>query len=271
MRKIFVALIAAAGMTAAGAQYAGAADLALPYKAPPPPPPPPSWTGFYIGVNGGAGWGTTTSNLNVGQTLALNGIPGITLVVPLAQTSLNGWLAGGQIGYNYQMGNFVFGIEGDGDWDNISGTSPCVLIFNCSSKVQWTADITGRIGVLPVQNLLVYLKGGGAWAGVHDNFGNSIGGTIGPITFTGTITSSFNQTQFGGLLGIGAEYLFAPRWTAKVEYTYADYGKQNETPMLTASGGITGIGAGAITIPVATQTELQVHTVKAGVNYIFSF
>lgn len=275
MRKVFVALLTAAGMVAASGQYAAAADLAVPYKAP-PPPPAPSWTGFYLGANGGAGWGTTTSNVDVGQTLAINGItPGINLVVPLAQTSLNGWLFGGQLGYNYQIGNFVVGIEGDGDWANFSGTSPCVAVFNCSSKVDWTADVTGRVGVLPIQSLLVYLKGGASWAGVNNSFGNGISGTVGPVSFFGNVNSSVNETQVGGLLGIGAEYLFAPHWTAKVEYDYADYGKHNETAAVTASGGVTVVGgpalAGSVTFPTAVQTEVQVHTIKAGVNYLFSF
>lgn len=275
MRKIFVALLATAGVSVAAAQYAAAADLTVPYKAPPPPPPPPSWTGFYIGINGGAGWGTTSSNLNVGQTLAMNGIPGINLVVPLAQTSLNGWLAGGQVGYNYQMGKYLIGIEGDADWADIGGTSPCLGIFNCSSKVKWTADITGRVGVFPVSSLLVYLKGGASWAGVNDGFGNGISGSVGPISFFGNVSSSFDETRLGGLLGIGTEYLFAPHWTAKIEYNYVDYGKQNDTPAVTAAGGISIVGglsaSGSVTFPTAVQTDLQVHTVKAGVNYMFSF
>lgn len=271
MRRVFVGLLAAAGVTVAAAQHAGAADLGVPYA---PPPPPPSWTGFYIGANGGTGWGTTSTSVNVGQTLALNGIPGVNLTVPLSQTSLNGWLAGGQIGYNYQIGNFLVGIEGEADWANLTGTSPCVAVFSCNSRIDWTADVTGRFGVIPVPNLLVYVKGGASWAGLKDSFGNSVAGTVGPITFSGNVNSSLSTTQLGGLLGIGAEYMFAPHWTAKIEYTFADYGKVNETAQVLASGGVAIAGgptiAGSVGFPTSTQTELEVHTIKAGINYLFN-
>ncbi|HTV35256.1 MAG TPA: outer membrane beta-barrel protein [Xanthobacteraceae bacterium] len=271
MRNVFVVVLAAAGMTIVGAQGAGAADLGVPYT---PPPPPPSWTGFYIGLNGGAGWGTTATSVNVGQTLALNGIPGINLSVPLAQTSLNGWLAGGQIGYNYQIGNYLVGIEGEGDWANISGTSPCAVVFSCTSKVKWTADIAGRFGVVPIANLLVYVKGGVSWAGLQSSFGNGISGTVGPITFAGDVNANLNTTQVGGLLGIGTEYMFAPNWTAKIEYTYADYGKENFTVPVNAAGGVAIAGgptlAGSTSFPTSVQSQLQVHTVKFGINYLFN-
>jgi len=214
--------------------------------------------------------------VDVGQTLALNGISGASLVVPLAQTSLDGWLFGGQVGYNYQIGNYVLGIEGDGDWTNISGTSPCLLVFNCTSKVDWTADVTGRLGILPFANLLVYLKGGVTWARENDSFGNSGSGTNvgGFLTFNGSVNSSLSETRIGGLLGIGTEYAIDHNWRAKIEYDYADYGKHSETPLVTAAGaaclgsGCTPTG-GSITFPAAVQTQLPIHTVKAGINYNF--
>jgi outer membrane immunogenic protein len=163
-------LIAALGLLSISSAGAMAADLA--YKAPPPtPPPPPSWTGFYIGINGGAGWATSESNLNVGGLLAGLGIPGIAANLPLSSHGLNGFLAGGQVGYNWQTGKFLLGIEGDGDWANIQGTTPCIVIFACTAKERWTADITARAGVLPMSDLLVYVKGGATWANMNYTFG----------------------------------------------------------------------------------------------------
>jgi outer membrane immunogenic protein len=155
-----------------------------------------------------------------------------------------------------------------------SGSSPCAAVFFCTDRVDWTADVTGRFGVVPIPNLLVYIKGGATWAGLKDSFGNGISGTVGPISFTGNVSSSLETTQLGGILGIGTEYMFAPHWTAKFEYTFADYGKQNETTQVTASGGAAIAGgpaiAGGVNFPTAFQTDLQVHTIKAGINYLFN-
>jgi len=228
---------------------ANAADLTLPYKAPPPPPAPISnWTGFYIGVNGGAGWGTSASSINLSALAAGLG------TLPVSSHELNGFLGGGQIGYNWQTGNVVLGVEGDGDWANIQGTAPCIVEFSCAANIQWTADATVRLGVLPLSNVLVYVKGGAAWAGV--NYTLSSGALIAP----GGISSNLTTTKTGGLLGIGTEYLFAPHWTAKIEYNYTDFGSSTNTFALSD---------GVAVLPVAAQTTLQLHTVKAGVNYHF--
>lgn len=284
LKRIGIAALLGSALLAGHAQ---AADMATKYAPPPPPAPPPySWTGFYLGINGGAGWGTTTSSVDVGKTICINtGFCGLNLTVPLAQTELNGYLFGGQAGYNYQFGKYVIGIEGDADWSNLDGTSPCVLIFYCESKVKWTADIAGRLGFLPLNNLLVYVKGGVSWARIDDSFNNSatltFGSAPGPTaTFAGQVSSDLSQTRVGGLLGIGTEYAFDPHWRVKIEYDYADYGKHNDTPSVNASGSATfcppvGVGpgcfgpSGAITFPVAVQTQTQIHTVRAGVNYNF--
>jgi len=242
-------LIAALGLLSLTSASAMAADLAL--KAPPPPAPVMSWTGFYIGINGGAGWATAASNLN----LAGFGIPGLTGLFPIASHNLNGFLAGGQIGANYQAGKFLVGVEGDGDWANVQGTAPCIVVFSCAANVRWTADATVRAGVLPMPDLLVYVKGGASWAGVNYNFTS-------PAIGFGAINSNTNVTKVGGLIGFGTEYMFAPHWTAKIEYNYADYGKHTDTFALTAVG-VPG------SLPVPVQTELQMHTIKGGINYIF--
>jgi outer membrane immunogenic protein len=122
--------------------------------------------------------------------------------LPLYSQGLNGFLAGGQIGYNYQSGNFLVGVEGDGDWSNIKGTTPCLVVFSCTANMQWTADATIRAGVLPRHNLLVYVKGGASWTSVKYNFTD--GGLLAPAS----ITSNQSETKVGGLLGFGTEYMF---------------------------------------------------------------
>lgn len=249
-------------------QTASAADLH--YKAPPAPVVAPfSWTGFYIGVNGGGGFGTAEGNADIGATLAGFGIPGVAFTLPLASHNINGFLAGGQIGYNYQVGRMVYGIEGDFDWADLEGNTACVLsLFNCNTKVNWTADITGRVGFVPLDRLMIYVKGGVSWADVDSSFGNSIsiagfGGGI-----TGSVNASSSTTRVGGLLGMGVEYAFLDNWSAKLEYDYADYGTDTDNYAVTASGAIGQVG-GAVTFNVPVETKLQVHVVKFGLNYRF--
>jgi outer membrane immunogenic protein len=244
--KRFLSLSGVASMFAAALMgSASAADM--PLKAPMAAPPMSNWTGFYIGINGGAGWGTAASSIDLAALGGGGGVlPGS---IPVASHELNGFLGGGQIGYNWQMGNVVYGIEGDGDWANVQGTAPCLVVLSCGATVNWTADATARLGVLPLSNMLVYVKGGAAWAGVNDN-----------LSGFGLISGSLTTTKTGGLLGFGTEYLFAPRWTAKIEYNYADYGSHTDTLVLTAAG---------LSVGVPVQTSLQMHTVKAGINYHF--
>ncbi len=248
---------------------AQAADLGRrpAYVPPAPPAPVYNWTGFYIGVNGGAGWGTSESTVNL-ATPAIPAfgiiVPPIAFAFPLSSHNVNGFLGGGQIGYNYQFNSWLVGIEGDGDWADIKGNGPCLAILNCTTKVKWTADITGRLGVLPTDRLLVYVKGGVSWANVDYSFGNAI--AIGaPFPFAAAVSANQNLTKTGGLLGLGTEYAFAPNWTAKLEYNYADYGTQTNNFLVGAAA--TGIGAIAFNVP--TQTDLKVHTIRAGINYKF--
>jgi outer membrane immunogenic protein len=230
---------------------ANAADMSMPLKAPAYTAPTSNWTGFYIGINGGAGWGTSTSSIDL-SSLGGGLIFG-TLTessIPVGAGEINGFLGGGQIGYNWQSGNIVFGLEGDGDWADIQGSSPCIIEFSCSAKVNWTADATARLGVLPVSNMLIYVKGGAAWAGLDYN-----------LSGFGLLSAGLSTTKTGGLLGIGTEYLFAPHWTAKIEYNYTDFGSHSDTVLLTESG------VGSVAVPMSTT--LQMHTVKAGINYHF--
>ena len=243
-------LIAALGLLSLSSAGAMAADLAL--KAPPPAPPAPSWTGFYIGVNGGASWATAAN------AISLAGLGGVG-TLPLYSQGLNGFLGGGQIGYNYQSGNFLVGVEGDGDWTHINGTTPCLVEFSCSANMKWTADATVRAGVLPMHNLLVYVKGGASWTDVNYNF--SSGSLLAPAS----ITSNVTETKVGGLLGFGTEYMFAPHWTAKIEYNYVDYGSHTDNHPLTET--VPGLGAATVNVPV--QSSLKASTMKAGINYLF--
>jgi outer membrane immunogenic protein len=114
MRTCFLTLLAAVGLGAALAQSASAADLSMPPIYRGPPPAYFTWTGWYVGLNGGGGWGQTNHTATVNAA----GLPPVTT----NNFNTSGWLGGGTIGYNYQMGQWLVGAEADLDWSNIRGT-----------------------------------------------------------------------------------------------------------------------------------------------------
>jgi outer membrane immunogenic protein len=221
------------GLGAMGA--ASAADMAV--KARPMPAPIYSWTGFYIGVNGGYGWGRTTENDNLAGTMTTH--------------NPSGGLAGGQIGYNWQMAAWVFGLEADGDWANIRGAAPCPNpAFNCTSNTRDLASFRGRIGYA-VGPALFYGTGGLGYANTH----------YATLTFATNAaapgsTGLYNTDRWGYALGAGIEYGFTPNWTAKVEYMH--YGFDASTAP---------IGTLAPAAPIVLG--LRIDTIKAGLNYRF--
>jgi outer membrane immunogenic protein len=247
-----------------GTSVADAADL--PVKGPTFAPSPFSWTGFYIGGNVGAGFGTTETSVNVGPALtAVTGTP-IDATVPLTSETFNGFIGGIQAGYNWQAGVFVVGVEGDLDAAGLQGTAPCALVLNCTIKHNWFADITGRVGVVAVERALIYLKGGAAWEGSNFAVGNSV--NIGGTTFAANANGSGTQT--GGLLGMGVEYAFLPNWSAKLEYNYIDYGTRSFNASIATNAAFAGTGlAGLSGVQVPASITESEHIIKAGVNYRF--
>ena len=238
-------LFAFASATVFGCSIANAADLAV-RKAPPAPPPVFSWTGFYIGAHVGTGWGTTESEIN-----SISGFGGVIsgFVIPVSQTQSNGFLGGVQGGYNWQVSPWaVIGVEADFSWTGIEGTSPCLIILACSTEHDWIATVAGRFGVT-YDRALFYVKGGVAWAQTTYSASLNLGGLA-------SFTTSVDETRIGALFGTGIEYAFLPGWSAKIEYNYIDYGKDDFN-----------FAVGPIT--VGTEIREKQHLVKAGLNYRF--
>jgi outer membrane immunogenic protein len=229
MRRGLLALLALAG-AATVSGTASAADIARApvYKAPPAGALPVQydWTGFYIGGHVGYGWADKSWQDSFG-------------LFDISHQA-NGFLGGAQGGFNYQLGMFVIGLEGDWSWTNMSGsTSALASTFN--TDVDWTATLTGRAGVA-FDRWLVYGKGGVAWA--RDRYSTNF------YTVPGT---DFADTRTGWTLGAGVEYAFAPQWSAKLEYNYMNFGTEQVS---FAPGTFTNI-------------DQQVHAVKFGINYKF--
>ena len=222
MRRIMLTALMAG--VASGAL---AADLPT-YKSPPPPPAyaPPAftWTGFYIGVNGGFGF-SDTDNASFGH--------------------VSGGLVGGTVGYNWQMGQFVLGYEGDIDWSGVRGSNFAYTLpggFGSDKlTTDWMVTERARLGYA-VDRTLFFVTGGYAGIETHGSFFDSFGNS-----------GTQSAWQNGGVVGAGIEYAFTNNISLKGEYLYM--------PTFSRS-----YFAGT---PDATSTGLGISMFRAGLNYKF--
>lgn len=213
MKKIAFATLAAS-MLFAGA--ASAADLAArPYtKAPAPMASVYNWTGFYVGGHAGGTW-TNEEWVNTANTTLWGDLgPGFGI-----RQRESGFIGGGQIGYNWQASNFVFGLEGTISGMSTSGSVSVPAVFGggddvFSWRTNWMATIVGRAGVA-FNNHLLYVKGG--YAGVNNRL--SVSDTVGPNVGSGSQTTWHN----GWTVGAGWEYGLTQNWILGVEYNYAGF------------------------------------------------
>ena len=207
-------LLVTASLIALGAAApAVAADLAArPYtKAPPMIAAIYDWSGFYIGINGGGGSAHTSWDL-VGFG-------------PEGSHNATGGTIGGQIGYRWQSGQFVFGLEGQGNWADFSGDNISAISgFRNRTRIDSFGLITGQVGYA-WNNVLGYVKGGAA----------VVGSKYEVSTLGGALLSSADQTRWGGTVGAGLEYGFAPNWSVGVEYNHIFLQDKNVTFALVPS------------------------------------
>jgi outer membrane immunogenic protein len=204
-------LLASAAMMTLGVASASAADLSggrkMPYKAQ-PYTQTYNWSGFYLGVNGG-GWGDSNSS-----------------------NTFRG-LVGGTVGYNYQVSQAVFGLEGDIDWSDLNRNGNCAA-FSCDIRNNWLSTVRGRLGYA-FDRFMPYVTGGVAFGDIK----TSVAG-IGDSTATRT----------GWTVGGGLEAAIAGPWTVKVEYLHVDLGSGDS--------------------PVGSSENFKTNIVRAGINYRFA-
>jgi outer membrane immunogenic protein len=245
MKRIILATCGLAALAAAAPAFAADLPARMPAKAPVMMESGYNWTGFYIGAHVGYGWASKDWD----QTNSSFGLPLDRSVTP---SEPQGFLGGGQIGINWQTGQFVFGIEGDASWTDANDcgarfASAANALFGGCSQVNWYATATGRLGVA-TGPALFYVKGGAAFAGEEHS-----------ITFRNVVTTNVaDDTRFGWTVGAGIEYGFAPNWSAKIEYNYMDFG--NKSPSFCSAAG----ACTAFNIDQTAQVALF------GVNYRFS-
>jgi outer membrane immunogenic protein len=247
-------LLATVGLIALGiAAPASAADLAArPYtKAPPPVVAIYDWSGFYIGANGGGAWSHKCWDVTSFRAP----------VTPFSEGchDATGGVVGGQIGYRWQSAGWVFGLEAQGDWADLRGSNISVFIpaWTNNSKIDAFGLFTGQVGYA-WNNVLWYVKGGAAVT--DDQY-------RGTVTATGALFDSASETRWGGVVGTGLEFGFAPNWSVAVEYDHLFMGNRGITT--TSTGVLAGIPAGSIFRTDSIRQDVDMVTAR--INYHFNW
>ena len=220
MKKLLLATTALAVLS--GSAFAADLPARTYTKAPPPMVAPTNWTGFYVVLNAGYGFGKSNWD------------------IPAVDTSPKGFLGGVTLGYNFQTGLWLWGIEGDLDYSGMKGSVDC-FGGSCETKTSWLGTARGRFGYAGWNNWLPYLTGGAAFSNVKATspFGDA------------------SKTMIGWTAGAGVEYALWSNWSVKAEYLYVDLGKFD-----------CGISCG---VPGVTSEDVtfKANIVRAGVNYRF--
>jgi outer membrane immunogenic protein len=199
-----------------------------------------NWTGCYLGANLGGGWA---------RKHIVDQEPGL-VGVDRDRHNSSGFVGGGQIGCDYQVNNWVFGIQGMFDGADISGSNRDLSnpLLNWTSRNEWFGSVTGRFGYAVTPGALIYAKGGGAWVKDHNI-----------LTF-GTVTQTTPDTTMNGwTVGGGLEYMFAPNWSIFAEYNFVSLNTKERSTFTRNTDGAT--------FPYDVHNNLQ--TVLVGINYRF--
>jgi outer membrane immunogenic protein len=300
MNSAFVNSLRLSAMTAVAfaALSAQAADMYAPKVSMKDMPVPEfSWSGFYLGVNSGYGWGASHSTVytDAFDATAFAATPAETFAAAnTASLWTQGGFGGGQLGYNVQRDRFVFGVETDIQASAIKGAAvaeaavfpaatfllPSVMSEALTkSNLDWFGTVRARLGyslgnTLFFGNTLVYATGGFAYGGVKDTL-------IAELTSTNTTTAgttatagsavnwdSRNANLTGWVVGGGVEVALSPSWSAKAEYQYIDLGSTN----LTAPTSLSYTPAGALAASTdlgasSVKIDHTYNTVRLGLNY----
>jgi outer membrane immunogenic protein len=264
MQKLIIAI--ATFVTIAGTS-ALAADL--PVKAPPLAPAVNcAWCGFYVGANGGWGWSHITASEAPFGPDAVSQIG-----LQSFGTGLNGGVFGGQIGYNWQAGNWVVGIEGDFDGASLNGANQATFtLFNdpgengafvARENIGWLASIRGRLGTTWGPGL-AYVTGGPAWEKVTTRVMINADTLVSDFNQTGT--ASLGAVQSGFAVGAGYEWMIAPKWTVRAEYLFYGF-DGGSTNTITFPGTCNSSPTCGVNV---TTGHNNISVVRLGVNYMFN-
>lgn len=235
-RSTYRLALASAAVLALTAGAAQAADLR---RAPAPIPMaeaqpvyPTLWTGLTFGAHVGYGWADVNSGIGLGG-------------------DADGGIAGLQLGYNWQSGAWVFGIEGDIAWTGMDGGGSGLFddgddgfyTANVDAQINWLSTLRGRIGYAP-DRWQIYATGGIAFADMDIDYSDD---------FAGPFSASDSNVHFGWTIGAGVDYALTENWRLGLEYKYLDFGKE------TYNFGDAG----------STKVDFDMHHVSLRLNYKF--
>lgn len=277
MNKFVVGILAAAAFGAiAPAQAADMPVKAMPVKS--PVVAVYDWTGLYAGVNAGYSWGRSRTDFSL-----FNNTTNLLLASGSSSFSLDGAIAGLQLGYNKQNGNWIWGIEADWQWSGQKGdTSFTCLNTVCGAgatafiianapnatqtlnqKLDWFATLRGRFGGTLTPTTFAYVTGGLALGHVKSD--GTLTSYVNAVPPANVITTPFSSstTKAGWVVGLGAETHLTGAWTAKLEYLYMDLGHVD----VTATSSVITVA------PPQVRAQFSSHItdniLRVGLNYRF--
>lgn len=233
---------------ASTAVFFGTASLAfaadMPVKAPPPAPVAPVWSGFYVGLNGGGAWGRTSTDLATTNGTVPFGffdtanIPGVN-AAGSNRINTSGAIAGGQIGYLWQNGKVVLGVEAAFDWTNLNGSrtttqayfdNPNIFSVYQNPHSDWLFTFLGRVG-FDLGTWYPYITGGAAVANLRYGFNY----TDNFFAAGCACAASFSQTKIGAAVGGGLAWRLGSNWTLRGEYLFISFDDLKGTSSLTGN------------------------------------
>lgn len=286
--KLLVTASATLLLSASTVMAADPVDIA---PAPMPVASAHDWSGFYIGVSGGLGGGSNDAQFQNNGFQSVEDPGGFPLFAEpttwydFAECFINGvggwggeWsycgnkdnsfggFAGGQVGYNFQSGNIVFGVEADAFWSSIKSEGSSTWGYDyggdvyggtdtvLETELEYFGTIRGRIGVA-MDRFLPYVTGGAAWGHVNTSVQSYNWNNDDPDTWIDPTSSG--ETLWGYTVGIGGEYAFTDRLSLKAEYLYIDLGDSSASFAYNDGG------------PLNIESENKYHTLKVGLNLAF--
>jgi outer membrane immunogenic protein len=216
------------------------------------------WSGFYLGAQAGYMQGTG------GDTDLCFGISGLGTECfsdaddgfDISDNNMDGVTVGGYVGYNYRIDSVVIGIEGDANWDNANGSNSILGELNYDTGINWDISLRARLGFVVDERALLYVTGGPSWVSTElDSNLNFISADV------ANVSSGDDSTEFGWVLGAGAEYAITEHLSVKAEYLHGWYGDA-DLDIFKAPDGLE-------TAKYVLKQNLQTNVVRVGLAYHF--
>lgn len=262
-RTIFSAAILLAGLS-----IASAADVLPYYKSAAPLQSAYSWGGGYVGINGG--YGVSNDTMSIAGANAIGNAVVATGAVPGSlNTHPRGGFVGAQIGYNWQSGFIVYGLEADMQYSDIKGSAsqtlslaplniPVSLTTAGNSNLDWFGTVRARVGYLVTPNTLFYGTGGLAYGNVSGSTSVTLAA---PAPFAASAVGTYSNLKTGYTVGGGIEHAITPSVILRTEYSYIDLGSHSTS----FSGNVNGTP-----VNFTSRHDDTFHRFGAGVSYRFN-